>query len=129
LAEHFVRIHSQQLGKQVTSISASMLEKMEAYPWPGNVRQLEGVIQRALISATGDSLDLVEGLEASGTADERNSAVDLRGMEKEHIEKVLRASNWMIAGDGGAAIRLGLPPSTLRSKMKKLGITRPRGVV
>jgi transcriptional regulator with GAF, ATPase, and Fis domain len=129
LAEHFVRIHSQQLGKQVTSISASMLEKMEAYPWPGNVRQLEGVIQRALISATGDSLDLVEGLEASGTADERNPAVDLRGMEKEHIEKVLRASNWMIAGDGGAAIRLGLPPSTLRSKMKKLGITRPRGVV
>jgi transcriptional regulator with GAF, ATPase, and Fis domain len=106
-----------------------MLEKMEAYPWPGNVRQLEGVIQRALISATGDSLDLVEGLQVSGTAEERSPAVDLRGMEKEHIEKVLRASNWMIAGDGGAAIRLGLPPSTLRSKMKKLGITRPRGVV
>ena len=126
LAEHFVRIHSQQLGKQVTSISASMLQKMEEYPWPGNVRQLEGVIQRALISATGDSLDLVEGLEGSGTADERPPAVDLRVMEKEHIEKVLGTSNWMIAGAGGAAARLGLPPSTLRSKMKKLGIVRPR---
>lgn len=130
LAEHFVRIHSQQLGKQVTAISATMLEQMEAYSWPGNVRQLEGVIQRALISATGDTLDLVEGLDSgSTTAKEREEIVNLRGMEKEHIEKVLNACNWMIAGHGGAAARLDLPPSTLRSKMKKLGIVRPRGTV
>lgn len=130
LAEHFVRIHSQQLGKQVTAISATMLEQMEAYSWPGNVRQLEGVIQRALISATGDTLDLVEGLDSgSTTAKEREEIVNLRGMEKEHIERVLNACNWMIAGHGGAAARLDLPPSTLRSKMKKLGIVRPRGTV
>jgi transcriptional regulator with GAF, ATPase, and Fis domain len=130
LAEHFVRIHSQQLGKQVTAISANMLEQMEAYSWPGNVRQLEGVIQRALISATADTLELVESLDSNSAASkDSNEIVNLRGMEKEHIEKVLNACNWMIAGASGAAARLDLPPSTLRSKMKKLGIVRPRGAV
>jgi transcriptional regulator with GAF, ATPase, and Fis domain len=63
--------------------------------------------------------------EETSERDERDKAVDLRGMEKVHIEKVLASCNWMIAGAQGAAERLGLPPSTLRSKMKKLGVARP----
>jgi transcriptional regulator with GAF, ATPase, and Fis domain len=127
LAEHFARIHALQLGKQVTSISSGMLAQLEAYAWPGNIRQLEGVIQRALISANGETLDLAEALDINpaGTADESLPVLELHGMEKEHIEKVLASRNWMIAGARGAAATLGLPASTLRSKMKKLGIVRP----
>lgn len=126
LAEHFVRIHAQQLGKQVTAISSNMLEELENYAWPGNVRQLEGVIQRALISASGQTLELVEHLQTMRAPLEHPKPVlaDLRGAEKAHIEKVLQQCRWMIAGERGAAAALGVPPSTLRSKMKKLGIVR-----
>lgn len=130
LAEHFVRLHAQQLGKQVTAISSSMLDELEAYSWPGNVRQLEGVIQRALISATGSTLELVERLQAFRTPGEsvQTPIVNLRSVEKAHIERTLNQCHWMIAGERGAAAMLGLPPSTLRSKMKKLGILRNQRV-
>jgi transcriptional regulator with GAF, ATPase, and Fis domain len=126
LAEHFVRFHSQQLGKQVAAISSSMLEELENYSWPGNVRQLEGVIQRALISAGGNTLELADSL-LSGRVPSANASlavVNLHGVEKAHILTVLSQCRWMIAGERGAAAMLGLPPSTLRSKMKKLGIVR-----
>jgi transcriptional regulator with GAF, ATPase, and Fis domain len=126
LAEHFVRFHSQQLGKQVTAISSGMLEELENYSWPGNVRQLEGVIQRALISATGNTLELADRLQAvhASSANESPAVMNLHSVEKAHIETVLNQCRWMIAGERGAAAVLGLPPSTLRSKMKKLGIIR-----
>jgi transcriptional regulator with GAF, ATPase, and Fis domain len=129
LAEHFARIHSQLLGKSVTAISSDMLAQMEAYSWPGNVRQLESVIQRALISAKGDTLGLAEDLQANPASSMIESAdvLDMRSMEKQYIEKALARCNWTIAGAEGAATILGLPPSTLRSKMKKLGIVRLRG--
>ncbi|MDH5212902.1 MAG: sigma 54-interacting transcriptional regulator [Gammaproteobacteria bacterium] len=127
LAEHFVRIHAQQLGKQISAISSIMLDKMESYSWPGNVRQLESVIQRALISAKGETLELAEEFDVGATsaAEEGDTFADLRDIEREHMEKVLARSNGMIAGAKGAAAILGVPPSTLRSKMKKLGVVRP----
>jgi formate hydrogenlyase transcriptional activator len=126
LAEHFVRFHSQQLRKQVTAISSGMLEELENYSWPGNVRQLEGVIQRALISASGNTLELADHLQAVRvrSANESPAVVNLHSVEKAHIVTVLNQCRWMIAGERGAAAMLGLPPSTLRSKMKKLGIVR-----
>ena len=109
LAEHFVRFHSQQLGKQVTAISSSMLEELENYSWPGNVRQLEGVIQRALISASGNTLELADRLQAvhAPSANESTAVANLHSVEKAHIETVLNQCRWMIAGERGAAVVLG----------------------
>lgn len=131
LAEYFVAKHAALLGQEITAISAAMMEMLNSYHWPGNVRELEGLIQRAIISASGPILD------ASGTligekdklaaidAESGSPHVDLRYAERSHIEKILAEAEWVIGGTGGAAARLGIPPSTLRSKMKKLGIGRP----
>jgi PAS domain S-box-containing protein len=131
LAEFFVRKHADRLGKSVDSISARSIRWLSEQRWPGNVRELEGFIERSLISMTGRVLDLVEpatsdsanpaGL-AETEADGENS---LHEAERRHIRQVLDATGWMIAGNDGAANRLGVPPSTLRSKMKRLGLTRP----
>ncbi|MDH3441634.1 MAG: sigma 54-interacting transcriptional regulator, partial [Gammaproteobacteria bacterium] len=133
LAQHFAAKHAALLGKDVTAISASMMERLNAYDWPGNVRELEGVIQRALISAKGavlDSSDIPNAVVASAPDQPppASSAADLRVAERNHIAGILDDVNWVIGGENGAAARLGIPPSTLRSKMKKLGIQRPISV-
>ncbi len=132
LAEHFVKVHSQNLGRDVRAISAQMMQQMVDYDWPGNVRELEGVIQRALISSTGPVLQLAESLpdrrRVAGGEEPRvisSSIADLTVVEREHILSILEETGWKIAGESGAAARLGIPPSTLRSKMKKLSIERP----
>ncbi|MDJ0907260.1 MAG: sigma 54-interacting transcriptional regulator, partial [Woeseiaceae bacterium] len=124
LAEHFVKIHSQRLEREVTAISAGMMHELKKYQWPGNIRELEGVIQRALISSTGPVLELADPIAADADP-ARNIKPDLRSVERDHILTVLEDANWKIAGKAGAAARLGVPPSTLRSKMKKLQIARP----
>ncbi len=138
LAQHFIEIHGKQLGKHVTSISKSMLDQLQTYGWPGNVRELEGVIQRALITSAGSKLTLDEPLGggpasalAAPAATEQPAEpapTDLRAAERAHIESILEQTGWKIAGDDGAASRLGIPPSTLRSRMKKLGIERRTSV-
>jgi len=131
LAEHFVHKHAAGLGKQITAISASMMEQLEAYSWPGNVRELESVIQRTLVSANGPVLQLMDVLGAGPESFSRDSAdsglhsVNLLDVEKAHIERVLDQAGWVVAGGTGAAVKLGVPASTLRSKMKKLGVRRP----
>ncbi len=127
LTEHFVKTHAPRLGRDVTEISARMMDQLRNYSWPGNVRELEGIIQRALISSTGAVLELAEPLTTNGA--EKNGAdttiSDLKLVEREHIVAVLEDANWKISGATGAAAKLGIPPSTLRSKMKKLAIVRP----
>jgi len=129
LAQHFVRKHAQQLGKQVESISQAMLDALERHDWPGNVRELEGVVQRSLIDASGPVLGLSRPLGAPSPQRAESGpgqpVSDLRSAETAHIRSVLDQCNWKIAGARGAAARLGLPESTLRSRMKKLGIERP----
>ena len=107
-----------------------MVRQLLAYHWPGNVRELEGIIQRALISSNSRVLELAEPLVSlerdDGTAKILSSSiVDLKLVERDHIVSVLDNVDWKIAGATGAAAKLGVPPSTLRSKMKKLGIARP----
>jgi len=130
LAEHFVRMHSQRLGRNVSEISAEMMHQLRVYRWPGNVRELEGIIQRALISSGGEVVELAEPLVEHSDSDDApriisSTIADLKLVEREHIVAVLEATNWKISGPAGAASQLGLPPSTLRSKMKKLSIERP----
>jgi len=132
LAEHFVKVHSQSLGREITAISAEMMRRLHEYHWPGNVRELEGVIQRALISSSGPVLELPTAI-SRGKADPdedtprvlSSSIADLRLVEREHILATLENADWKISGRSGAAAKLGIPPSTLRSKMKKLSIVRP----
>ena len=132
LAEHFVKLYSQNLGRDVREISAQMMQQMREYNWPGNVRELEGVIQRALISSTGPVLQLAESLtdlsRAEDTTEPRvlsSTIADLSVVERDHIVSILEQSDWKISGKSGAAAKLGMPPSTLRSKMKRLSIVRP----
>jgi chemotaxis protein methyltransferase CheR len=130
LAEHFVKLHSQRLGRNVSEISSEMMHQLRVYRWPGNVRELEGIVQRALISSQGEVVELAEPLiEHFDDGDSpriiASTIADLKLVEREHILAVLEATNWKISGPSGAASQLGLPPSTLRSKMKKLSIARP----
>jgi len=131
LAQHFAKKYALQLGKDITAISATMMDQLTSYSWPGNVRELESVIQRALISSNGSVLELPEPLEVSPTvlkdvalAEVPPQLANFRVAERHHIEQVLGQANWVIEGHEGAAVRLGIPASTLRSKMKKLGISR-----
>ena len=131
LARHFVRLHAKRLRRDVQEISSEMIQQLHDYQWPGNVRELEGIIQRALILSTGPVLNLAEPLVTSEFDDSVPKIVSttiagLKLVERDHIISVLDASNWKISGDLGASAQLGLPPSTLRSKMKKLGIVRPK---
>ena len=130
LARHFVKLHAKRLGRDVQEISSEMMRQLRAYSWPGNIRELDGIIQRALISNSGPVVNLVEPLMSNefedGTPRIVSSTVaDLKLVERDHIVAVLDGTQWKISGDDGAASKLGIPPSTLRSKMKKLGIVRP----
>ena len=132
LARHFVSKHAADLGRSVTSIAAGMLDYLAAQPWPGNVRELEGFIQRALIASTGSQLDYRERASEMGVRQNPESAsavplaaTDLQTAKRQHIESVLQSCQWVIGGPDGAAARLGLPPSSLRSLMKRLGVARP----
>ncbi len=94
------------------------------YPWPGNVRELRNVIERAVILATGRQL--VVGAPRSGERPLRQDAMTLMELEIEHIRTVLHSTGWRVRGAGGAAARLGVKPTTLESRMAKLGIARKR---
>mgnify|MGYP001553758283 FL=1 len=126
LAEHLVRKQADILGKDVTAISGRTLRYLQDQDWPGNIRELEGAILRALISTTGKVLDFVDG---SGTNDvlaaSTPDSLNLLDAQRMHIIDVLERTAWVIEGKKGAASALGLAPSSLRSKMKRLNIARP----
>ena len=132
LAAHFVRKQASALGKSVEAISAKSLGKLSCYAWPGNVRELESTIERFLISSTHSSvLELPDDLPWAGSGEDvgLNFSIDigteLATVERSYITNVLEHTGWKISGEGGAASILGIPASTLRSKMNRLGIARP----
>jgi transcriptional regulator with GAF, ATPase, and Fis domain len=130
LTEFFVQRHAKRMSKDIESISARTIRYLCKQKWPGNIRELEGFIQRALISTSGPVLDYSESHdsepESSISPDSvpANASADLRNVEREHIFKVLKSTRWVVAGKHGAAMIMGVPPSTLRSMMKRLGIKR-----
>lgn len=131
LAEHFVHKHAKRLGKNINVISAKMIIECMNYEWPGNVRELESIIERALISAEDRKVLELPGPLLRGSAGQGpntqmsdDSGVDLQAVERAHIVSVLEQTKWKITGEDGAAAILGMPPSTLRSKMKRQGIVR-----
>jgi transcriptional regulator with GAF, ATPase, and Fis domain len=121
----FVEVFSRRMGKTINSIPRRTMEQFQQYSWPGNVRELSNVIERAMILTTGDSL-LVE-MPALGLGSQRSRMTLNEGM-REQILRVLQDTGWRIRGAGGAAEILAIKPTTLESRMAKLGISRPRGV-
>ena len=102
------------------------MQRLQLYSWPGNVRELENVLERAVILAHGSALPLDDFLSLRrDTATLTGTPQTLAMVERLHIVQVLQAVDWTIEGPRGAAVRLGLHPSTLRSRMRQLGITRP----
>jgi transcriptional regulator with GAF, ATPase, and Fis domain len=124
LAWTFAREFAAAFGKPIESISDQSMRQLQQYPWPGNVRELRNVIERAVIIATGPRLTVpVPQLPA---ARRPAASMTLRDVETEHIRATLESTNWRVRGHGGAAERLGLKPTTLETRMAKLGITRPK---
>jgi transcriptional regulator with GAF, ATPase, and Fis domain len=114
----------QRMGKRIEAIPRRVMERLQVFHWPGNVRQLRNVIEHALILSTGPTLDI----DFPNDADARpitSSGQSLEEVERQHIRAVLEGTRWRIRGSSGAAAILGVPESTLRSRMKKLGISRP----
>jgi len=118
-----VQEFNKKMGKSVDSIPRQTMERLKQYPWPGNVRELRNLIERAMIGCDGRSLtiDLPTGDRGSTSI-----PVTLEEVERKHIRDVLERVHWRISGKQGAAEILGLRPTTLHSRMKKLGISRPR---
>ncbi len=122
---HFERL-TRKHRRAIDTIPSDVLEALVAYDWPGNVRELEHVLERAIITATDSTLRLMEPLVPEtpdvGTG---STATMLADVERAHIVRLLESSAWRIEGPLGAACALGLKPSTLRSRMRKLGVSRP----
>ncbi|MCQ9378265.1 sigma-54-dependent Fis family transcriptional regulator [Methyloversatilis sp. XJ19-49] len=128
LVAHFLKKFSTDHGKAIDGVSARALERLQAYDWPGNIRELQNVIERATIVCRGSVLDVPPlGDNTGPPAATPATALDLESVERRHITQVLGDRNWVIEGKSGAAATLGLAAGTLRSRMKKLGIERPRG--
>ncbi len=126
LAAHFIRRYSRQFGRRVEEISASALQQLLDYRWPGNIRELENVLAQAVVLCKGSVLDaLLFAPAAEATEVSEAAPVSMEEAERRHIGNALAATRWIIEGPQGAAAMLGLRPSTLRSRMRRLGIQRP----
>jgi formate hydrogenlyase transcriptional activator len=125
LVRHFVDKHSRRMGKSIESIPEESMDALVGWKWPGNIRELENFIERAVILTRGSVLH-VPLAELANAESEVVSEIDpnLQAAEREHILRVLRETRGMIGGSSGAAERLGLKRTTLNSKLKKLGIER-----
>jgi formate hydrogenlyase transcriptional activator len=126
LVRHFVQKFALRMKKRIETIPAEAMKALQTYPWPGNVRELENFIERAVILTSGPNLffPLAELKRVAGTTN--GSTTTLEDVERDHIVRTLRETNWVIGGVSGAAAKLGMKRTTLQSKMQKLGISRPQ---
>jgi chemotaxis protein methyltransferase CheR len=124
LVNFFVDNISKRLGKYIKTIPTSVMNALQTYPWPGNVRELENVLERAVINSSGPKLQLVDELKTPGK-DLPTTQKTLEDVERDHIVRVLEQTNWKVSGPDGAAEILGLNRSTLRARIRKLGIRQP----
>ena len=127
LAQYFVRKFATNLGKKIDRIPERMITALQRYPWPGNIRELEHVIERAVILSEGPELEPIDWLSPFDNKTGLTKTLTLEDMERQHITDVLEQTNWRVSGDKGAAAILGLKPTTLEARMKKLGIARVKG--
>ena len=119
----FVEQYSTRLGKRIETIASETMAAPQQHAWPGNIRELRNAVERAMILAAEPELKIP--IQATAPAAHRCS-VKLVDVQKEHIRNVLEAAQWRIRGVGGAADQLGLHPTTLETRMAKLGLARPK---
>ena len=127
LVNYFVAKFNKKLGRKIETVAQQTLNTLRGYHWPGNVRELESVIERAVITSQGTALQVLDRFETSRKAGEQEVRGDGKALgEREHayILQVLQKTGWRIEGETGAAVILGLNPSTLRGRMRKYGIRR-----
>jgi transcriptional regulator with GAF, ATPase, and Fis domain len=123
LVWHFVDEYSNGLGKRIETIADGNMLELQQYAWPGNIRELRNAVERAIILATGPRLSIrVPRITVSSVI----PSTKLDDVHREHIRSVLDICRWRVRGAGGAAERLGLKPTTLETRMARLGISRPR---
>ncbi|MDO3626221.1 sigma 54-interacting response regulator [Mucilaginibacter sp. BT774] len=127
LADHFIRYYGKKYNKPIAGVSSDVLEQMMDYPWPGNVRELEHFIERSILMTKGTVITEVKLQKRTANKVNPDHSIDNRiktieENERDYIISVLKKCNGRIRGSGGAAEVTGLPPTTLHSKMKKLGI-------
>jgi formate hydrogenlyase transcriptional activator len=125
--------HNRQFGRTIESVADETMQRLMNYSWPGNIRELQNLLARAVVLSSGPVLRLEEGFLLKTTATpgpatpvRRPENQELTGIERNHILQILHETHWVIEGPKGAAVRLGLHPNTLRSRMKKLNIQRPQ---
>jgi formate hydrogenlyase transcriptional activator len=129
LVRHFTQHFARRMGRRIEVIPSAVVDALVRYPWPGNVRELQNIIERAVILSPGSALQVPLGdLQAAPAQAQEPAAAagTLADAERDHILGVLRETGWVLGGPNGAAGRLGMKRTTLQSKMKKLGISRPR---
>jgi len=130
LVNFFAQKFAQQMKKPIKTIPTETMTRLAAYSWPGNIRELQNLIERAVILSRSSVLEVpLAELKQSGNGSPVNQLqgpTKLETVEREHILKVLRETGWVIGGPAGAAARLGLNRTTLNHRMRKLGITRPQ---
>ena len=133
LVKHFVAMLASQKGKHIDQIPPQIMETLVSYDWPGNVRELKNIIERAVITTPNNVLRLPPEIkkELDGSAAELSGSDDdlcsLHEQQRQYITKVLAKTQWRIQGKGGAAEILKIKPSTLRSRIEKLGIQKHKG--
>ena len=111
------------MGRQFDAISRSGLLALQHYHWPGNIRELRNVVERAMITSDGPALNI--DLPSAPVRRTGAAPLSLKALEREHVLDVLQQTGWRVRGPRGAAVALGLPPTTLENRMKRLGIIRP----
>jgi formate hydrogenlyase transcriptional activator len=130
LVNFFAQKFAQQMKKPIKTIPQETMTQLTAYSWPGNIRELQNLVERAVILSRGSVLEvpLVESKQSvnGNPANQLQGPTKLETVEREHILKVLRETGWVIGGPAGAAARLGLNRTTLNHRMRKLGINRPQ---
>jgi transcriptional regulator with GAF, ATPase, and Fis domain len=122
LVWHFVEECSAVVGKRIETITDENLRKLQQYGWPGNIRELRNAVERAVILATGPRLSMPV---PHATVSFASHSTKIDDVQREHIRSVLERVRWRIRGSGGAAEQLGLRPTTLETRMSKLGLRRP----
>ncbi|QSE98823.1 sigma 54-interacting transcriptional regulator [Fulvivirga lutea] len=125
LVQHFISKYNLKHSKNVNVIPKTVMDYLRAYTWPGNIRELENTIERAIILSSGETFDLPEVVNSAFTQEKWEHDNSLDVVMQNHIRQVLKSCNWKIEGENGAAVQLKIKPSTLRDKMKKFNIERP----
>lgn len=125
LVRYFTQQHAVRMKKHIHTVPAKTLEALSRYGWPGNIRELENLVERSVILTPGKELQVPLSELQADKGREITATPNLQESERQQIVRILRNVNWVIGGPNGAAAKLGLKRTTLNSKMKKFGIARP----